>query len=1047
MPSFEQIINDINAVLQLIFGKNIPSWILPLVGWILLSGLLLWGLWGLLFGLSKIKDIWSQNFWPLFYSREEKQRSIHRRYFAEHIESEIIRLGRQEDWKDYRFTELEAEVEAEGQRRIFSPIPFLNRTDNSLRREKSLSIALKTSRERLILVEGEPGAGKSIALRHVAQTLAAQAKRKRSTKSTIPIYVNLKELEHKDGVPIDRNLIEVFVLQSLKRIKDRDVDKFLEDEFKVGIENGSWFFLFDSFDELPEVLSSTEADEIIRSYGNAIDDFLHGMNQCRGIVASRQFHGPNYFDWPCFLVLSLSKARRLQLIRKANLKREIETDLIGQIDTANDEIRLMTRNPLLLNLLCEHIKSGYHFPINTYTVFETYVESRLSRDKQRLQQLFKLDSTEIRTVAEKIAFSMAADSSLGLSPTRENLKKAIFRLNMKVDGNFEAILDALEFLKLARTEVATETNPSNTFTFAHRRFQEYFATCVVLREPSRVVPVQLLTDAHWRETAVVMFQTQPISVLKPILDQADILLAQFCKDFDPLMEIVFNPKQHVVDQVQLMLEYFPWPPGSLHLLSLLQEGFANRLIDLPDRLRIHVGRIVQLASEVGILPDRRCALNVSGIAPELVLAAMLKEAFSSDSQWLKDVAYRQVAHLSNITPEIAQGIRNAILKLANTGRLSREEHATKAHLKRMNRSENFLSIMQLLLWMPKIDFWLHCAFLTVCLWTFFQTGLLKIEVVLGLSLLSLFSYVGFHLGRDPSEPLFLPISLCTRLSLIFFPFLAFLAGRLNGSSISSIERNITLATSCLFYFGFLIAPFSILAAKSGLFAHRRWWIFLPLWPILYLFTHPYSIVIFISKKLLGIKRSSVWLPILTFVVGGGILSITLSWWIIYLEKYPSIWGDIVTYIVFGIMFLAMIYVFSAIIYLIVQDQSRWHKWFHRHKGLITCQEFGEATSYRSPAYVRRALKEIRIQQKLAATIESELFIRGIAFRIENRQRKVKAKIGASISLKEAKKNVFISLPESTKVENIASCRKLMLSDDAEVLDEIYMLLEDIHNAK
>src|SRR5215469_7038889 len=91
----------------------------------------------------------------LFYDREEKQRCAHRKYFAEHIESEMVRLGRQEEWKDYRFTELEAEVEAEGHRRVFSFIPFLKRTTSSLRREKSLSKALASSQERLILVEGE----------------------------------------------------------------------------------------------------------------------------------------------------------------------------------------------------------------------------------------------------------------------------------------------------------------------------------------------------------------------------------------------------------------------------------------------------------------------------------------------------------------------------------------------------------------------------------------------------------------------------------------------------------------------------------------------------------------------------------------------------------------------------------------------------------------------------------------------------------------------------------------------------------------------------
>ena len=185
--------------------------------------------------IVKIKDLWTQNLWPLFYNREQKRHTQRRRNFAGFIESEIERLGRQEEWKDYRFAELEAEVEAEGNRRIFSVVPFLKRTNSSLRREKSLSKAISSSQERLILVEGEPGSGKSIALRHVATMMAARAKNAHNANSIIPIYVNLKELGRPDGMPIDRNLIRYFVLKSLTRINDRDIDKFLDDEFDAGM--------------------------------------------------------------------------------------------------------------------------------------------------------------------------------------------------------------------------------------------------------------------------------------------------------------------------------------------------------------------------------------------------------------------------------------------------------------------------------------------------------------------------------------------------------------------------------------------------------------------------------------------------------------------------------------------------------------------------------------------------------------------------------------------------------------------------------------------
>ncbi len=204
--------DDIGNWLKLFFGEHVPPW----VWWLVLSLVLLWFLSWLIpeifIRLKKAKEeIWPRN-------PEEERRSRHRRRFAYHIESEIHALNSREEWKDYRFAELEAEVEAEGRRRKFGIFRLLQRTQRGLRRERSLSKALEVSQERLILLEGDPGSGKSVALRHLTQLIASHARGLRSTKSLIPIYVNLKGLERPKGEGVDRNLIENFVKRSLNRI-------------------------------------------------------------------------------------------------------------------------------------------------------------------------------------------------------------------------------------------------------------------------------------------------------------------------------------------------------------------------------------------------------------------------------------------------------------------------------------------------------------------------------------------------------------------------------------------------------------------------------------------------------------------------------------------------------------------------------------------------------------------------------------------------------------------------------------------------------------
>jgi len=643
-------------------------------------------------------------FSSLFYKAEDKRRVAQRQRFADHVESEIRRLNNLEAWSDYRFAELEAEVEAEGRQRIYGMFPFLRQSRSGLRREKSLSRALETSQERLILVEGEPGSGKSVALRHVAQSMAHKAMKARTTTQTIPIYVNLKELKPDKGEIVDRNLIQAFVLRSLNRANDRDIEEFLESEFNKGLQEGTWLFLFDSFDEIPDVLSSTEADAIIRKYSDAISDFLHGLNQCRGIVASRQFRGPGQSGWPRFRILQLSEKKREELVRKADLGVDLQTAIVGQLGIAGDEIRGMTSNPMFLGLLCEYMRTGNPFPQNAHSVFETYVETRLNRDEERLQRRFKLKPGTIRATAEQVAFCMAADSGLGLTPTRQNIVKAMKKFEFRVARNFDSHLDALEYIKLARSETSTAAGDSKPFTFAHRRFQEYFATCVVLREPKRVAPKLLLTDARWRETAVVICQTQPADQLQPMIKESRRILAAMKRVAPKLID---SPLKYVGATQTISLESdkppapYPWPSGILYLAGLLQDGFVNRLKDLPDDIRLEFGRILLTANQSGILPDRKWALEVAGIVPSEILVWLLRDAFASDSQWLSEVAFRQAARLSEIPDDISRSIRQALVRLFADERFKRERHAIFAHVSRLDKSSDFIASFKLLLW-PKI---------------------------------------------------------------------------------------------------------------------------------------------------------------------------------------------------------------------------------------------------------------------------------------------------------------------------------------------------------
>jgi hypothetical protein len=675
--------SDIQWWIQLfegVFGSQIVKWILIILAPFGVLFIFLWLIKGII-------EITKNTLLPLLYNENQKLRIRCRQQFADYIESEIRRLNQKEDWSDFRFAELEAEVEAEGNRRVSSILPFIKRTSKGLRREKSLSRALRQSQEKIIIVEGEPGSGKSVALRHVAYTLSQSAIKSKNINSLIPVYVNLKELKREHEQVIDKQFIENFVLKTLKRINDRDVDKFIDDEFQTGIKNGSWFFLFDSFDEIPEILSSADADSKIREYSEAIYDFLHGLNACRGVVASRYFKGPNQVGWVHFRVLSLTVLRQQELIQHSGLNATFEKLLLGNLEVANPEIKRFATNPLFLGLLINYAQTNEKFPQHSDIVFDTYINHRFTQDRDRVAQRFGVSVEEIREAAEKVAFCMSATQDLGLSPTRENIKKSLGENHIDINEKFDTYLDALEFMKLARSDSAGIIGDQRVFTFSHRRFQEYFPTKLIL-EKGNIKISELLTNPRWRETTVAICQTQPSEIIVPIIEVAWSLLTSYWDDIKTELQPIIDG-----DGQEIPID-FPWPHGCLHLLDLLQDGFANRKEILPESIRMCAGTLITIATLLGSLPHRIWALEVAGIAPNSDLIEIIRPAIADKGHFLSDVAYRQVASLDEMPNDIRVWIKNAILnKLLRLG-IFRGSNVIFAQVSRLAKAKDYFAVIR-----------------------------------------------------------------------------------------------------------------------------------------------------------------------------------------------------------------------------------------------------------------------------------------------------------------------------------------------------------------
>lgn len=629
-------------------------------------------------------------------SSEEAYRAQQRRGFARYVVSQLERLAVAEDWRDDRFAELEAEVEVQGRERIVPWLRFSPYRNVTLRREKSLSTGLARTTDSLVILEGEPGSGKSVALRHLADHLARKAQNSDSSTSLIPLYVNLKEFRPTQR-PVDANAVHDFIVDSLTRAHDRNADQFIRDEFDRGMMEGSWLLLLDSFDEIPDVLSSTESDNTVAEYALAMRDFLTGMRKGRAVVASREFRGPQAFNVPRFRIVNLTAEQQGDLVRKSGLRPMAQAAVHAGLADADPELRQLARNPMFLGLVCEYVRSRDTFPPSSHAAYDSFLEQRLTRDADRLRKRYGVGPDEVRLVAEETAFCMTATKGLGLSPARADLRVALAadgRISLRL---LDKVLDALEYTKLGRAADDPAGAGVPHFTFAHRRFQEYFATRVVLRAPDRVPVQELLANGRWRETAVTILQTQPAEATGPLLAEVELLIG-------PMATSAEAGQPASQDAAG-----FAWPPGSLALLQLLDAGLGRVPESLGQAIRDACARLLRAAWASGRRHDRKWAVSMGLVAARDTSVWLVEQAFESGSVYLGGAGYTVVSRMTDPPESVYAGVRRTLLDNAASGQLKAEQVTLKAQITRLPDPEPLLRTLHLLRYAQTVSILLAAA--------------------------------------------------------------------------------------------------------------------------------------------------------------------------------------------------------------------------------------------------------------------------------------------------------------------------------------------------
>jgi NACHT domain len=638
--------------------------------------------------LAKLFEAYKSAGFPITFSSKTKAQLLRRRQFCNVLAADLATLAKAENWNDQYFADLEAEVEAEGG--YYSSVlrRFLKRPSHGLRRVPSLIEALESSSEQTLLLVGEPGSGKSVALRHLAHQLARRGSRSSDLDAKVPLYLNLKELSISAQENLNADFIKGFVLDNIRR-GDADTAAYVREKWDEYRQRGIWFFLFDSFDEIPAVLHAPAGSTVIRGCSEAIRTFLEGMSSCRGIVASREFKGPDSLPWQKFRILNLSDRRQDELIERSFLESD-QKKMVRQ-HLATSETTLLRGNPLFLTLLCRYVKDELRVPANDQDLLGRHIVRLADRDQDYIKRKYDLSPSDLLVGARRLAVLLAETPSLSLAPTQAEILNA-FVVDQGGTAKIEDLLAALVDVKIGRSDIREARAGDRRFTFSHRRYQETLFVSYLAENPTHIPPRELLTNIRWREYTVALLQTEAYSVLASLMEEAGRLLEEIA--------VLQKPKA-IRLEFGGHLGYYTWGDENhaASLLSLLQEGLLRREPLFRNRLAKQVTALLRPRWEMGDFEDRIKVLELGGLLEEGQLTEFLLYAVNSLSAELENIAFGKAEGVGEAPPDLVSWVRyqlsESILGAGNSSELRRTE-ALAARLPRSFKAQQVLRRSRLL---------------------------------------------------------------------------------------------------------------------------------------------------------------------------------------------------------------------------------------------------------------------------------------------------------------------------------------------------------------
>lgn len=598
-PTFDIIKHRYPAIPDVEFSHSTPS--ILLISFILISVFLV---------NYFMRDKTITGTHPNLINEEFKEKSYTERLqsFCRVLDNDLNDLDISTNWSSEYFVPLEAEVEIKyghkKKRKIMDLI-------SAMRSDKS---------SRVFLVLGDPGAGKSVSLRRLCKQMLAEVHK----TGRVPIYINLKEWtsQHSwcEEYPPTQEDLYNFVVQNLKDRLDFFGNEFIDIYFNKMFENGRFFFILDSFDEIPSVLDVDESSWLIDRLSSILYNFLAGAHESRGVLSSRIYRKPSSH----FKTNSVLEIRPFSDLRiKESLEKSIKIDdrTIRSLFKEKPEFISVARNPFSAALIKNYVNSHEgKLPNKISELYSSYIDSRLSGAIRRIERR-GLSVRDVRETAAKIAMKMFQNPTFGLEAPVEEL---VEQLPM---DKIKDVIDILVYVRLGRVGGSDE----QLFSFSHRRFNEYFVAIEIIATNQSILKDSIPTDSRWRD-ALVMYS-------EIASDEKATELANFCwNEIKLLNNIKINTSQYM---------------RSIHCIRFLKDAFRSRRECLLD-FNVELEQLIrhQISSDISIV-TKKIAVEAVGLVNVASIDEIICKAMDVKSSWVQNEAFKACRHLKYLTPNLS----------------------------------------------------------------------------------------------------------------------------------------------------------------------------------------------------------------------------------------------------------------------------------------------------------------------------------------------------------------------------------------------------------